>query len=320
MQSMRGLRPTIRAGALALWTHNLKNIDVLDYERPYYFGKALRFSAGIQLSEAYQAAHDQGLVVMGGTRPTVGLAGGYTQGTGHGLSVSKLRFSANQALEWEVVTVDGDILVATPEENIDLFWALSGGGGGTYGIVLSLTIKAYPDQRTAAANLTWTNEDISQETYYAMIQRYIAALPKLLDAGGTSIWLNSNDFFQMSPAVAMAYYSADFPTYLVNPVFRDASASLVVGTSDQAQNLASKELMTETLVPILSELIPGVGYAYLNEGDPWEPNWQQVFYGDSYWRLLEIKEKFDPDRVLYGRTSVGSEAWTEAPDGRLCQS
>lgn len=191
------------AGALALWTHHLKAVDVIDYKKPYYSGKALRVTAGTQLADAYQVAHNQGLVVVGGTCPSVGLAGGYSQGGGHGLSVSKLGLGADQTLEWEVMTVHGDILVATPEKNADLYWALGGGGGCTYGIVLSLTVKAYPNQKTAAANLTFTSDGISQETYYAGIERYIASLPALLDAGGTSTWLNSDNYFQLSPAVGL---------------------------------------------------------------------------------------------------------------------
>ena len=191
------------AGALAIWTHALKSIEVQDYKSAYYTGKALKVGAGTQLIEAYQAAHDKGLVVVGGTCPSVGLAGGYTQGGGHGLSVSKFGLGADQALEWEVVTADGELKKASPKENKDLFWALAGGGGGTYGIVLSLTVRAHANLQTAAANISFTNAGISQETFYSGIQSYIAGLPSVLDAGATSTWLNSNDSFSMSPAVGL---------------------------------------------------------------------------------------------------------------------
>lgn len=57
----------------------------------------------------------------------------------------------------------------------------------------------------------------------------------------------------------------------------------------------------------------------LNEGDPNEQDWQSVFYGENYPRLLDIKNRYDPNRVFYGRTAVGSEAWMESKDGRLCR-
>lgn len=77
--------------------------------------------------------------------------------------------------------------------------------------------------------------------------------------------------------------------------------------------------MTNQLVPQLSKLIPGGGAAYQNEGDPREPKWQDVFYGENYGKLKQIKAKYDPKSIFYARTAVGSDDWKEAQDGRLCR-
>ena len=69
----------------------------------------------------------------------------------------------------------------------------------------------------------------------------------------------------------------------------------------------------------MAALLPGGGSAYLNQADFREPNWQQVFYGENYDRLLELKNKYDPNHVFWGRTTVGSEQWAETDDHRLCQ-
>ncbi len=45
------------------------------------------------------AAHAQGLVVVGGNCQTVDLAGGYTQGGGHGPLISRFGLAADQVLE-----------------------------------------------------------------------------------------------------------------------------------------------------------------------------------------------------------------------------
>ncbi|PVI01570.1 FAD/FMN-containing isoamyl alcohol oxidase-like protein MreA [Periconia macrospinosa] len=401
------------AGALALRTHNLKNVEVVDYSASYYSGKALKVGAGVSLMEAFQASHDNGYVNVGGTSPTVGIAGGYTQGTGHGLTVSAFGLGADQALEWEVVTAQGDILKATPEnENSDLYWALSGGGAGTYAAVLSLTIKLHKDSVTSAMNMSWTADGIDQSTYYAGITAFSKILPEVVDAGIGGNWVNSNTSFSVAPFVGagktkeeidavfqplvselkalninFTYYSAEFPTFLdmykemnpftemgifqigsrliprgvietksedfvdalkkineqgawisglaynastpkvdnaVNPTWRSSIISLVAGTFYDYQNfdnnIANQKLMTETLLPELSRVIPGEPSAYSNEGDPWEPEWQKVFYGENYKRLLDIKLKYDPESTLYARTAVGSEAWIEKPDGRLCKA
>lgn len=65
------------AGALAIWTHHLKDIVVFDYETSHYTGKAMKMGAGVQAFEAYEAAHEENLAIVGGECPTVGLAGGY---------------------------------------------------------------------------------------------------------------------------------------------------------------------------------------------------------------------------------------------------
>ena len=44
----------------------------------------------------------------------------------------------------QVVTAGGDIVTANACQNIDLFFALRGGGGGTYGVATSMTVKTYP--------------------------------------------------------------------------------------------------------------------------------------------------------------------------------
>lgn len=158
--------------------------------------------AGVQGFEAYGAADKVGLSVTGGECPTVGLAGGYTQGGGHSQLASKYGMAADQALEWEVV-VDGTgkLLRASRTENSDLFWALSGGGGGTYGVVWSLTSKAHKDIPVSATNLTFTNEGVSQDTFWAAIAAYHAFLPRLVDVGVMSSAGMSNTSFSLIPLV-----------------------------------------------------------------------------------------------------------------------
>jgi hypothetical protein len=63
-----------------------------------------------------------------------------------------------------------------------------------------------------------------------------------------------------------------------------------------------------TTVQYLRTLDPDSG-AYINEADPYEPNWQQAFWGSNYERLLEIKRKVDPADVLWCQPCVGSENW-----------
>jgi FAD/FMN-containing dehydrogenase len=150
-------------GSLSLWTHNLKHIEFLNYSSPSYNGRAVKMGAGVQAFEAYAAAAANGVRVVGGFCPTVGLAGGYTQGAGHGPLNGEYGLGADNTLEWEVVTAEGEHLVASKEQNSDLYWALSGGGGGTYAVVLSLTTKAHPEGLVGGGTLDFTSQAVVAE-------------------------------------------------------------------------------------------------------------------------------------------------------------
>lgn len=177
------------AGALALWTRHLKKIEIFDYEDGSYTGKAMRMGAGVQAIEAQAAANAEGLIVMQGDCETVGLAGGYTQGGGTSPLSSVLGLAADSVLEWEVVTAAGDVLKATASgENADLYWALSGGGGGTYGAVLSMTVKLYPNMPTAGASLSFMAPEDSPG-YWSVIRGFLMNLPAYEDAGATAYWV-----------------------------------------------------------------------------------------------------------------------------------
>jgi FAD/FMN-containing dehydrogenase len=132
------------AGALAVWTHHLKDIKIIDYKSAAYTGKAIQVGAGVQGFEAVAAANASGLAVVTGECPTVGYAGGYTQGGGHSALASRYGLAADQTLEFEVVDGTGRLMTATRDKNPDMFWALSGGGGGTYGVVSLLATMMLP--------------------------------------------------------------------------------------------------------------------------------------------------------------------------------
>ena len=192
------------AGSLGIWLHNLKDIKIHDYQDKHYTGKAITMGAGVQGIEAYEAADRAGLQVVGGECPTVGIAGGYTQGGGHSALSSRYGLGADQVLKWEVVDGSGNLITATRDnEYSDLYWALSGGGGGTYGVVWSVTSKAHPGTPVSGLSLTFTNmADISKDTYYEAVTRFHATLPTIVDAGGMVVWFFTSTSFAISPITA----------------------------------------------------------------------------------------------------------------------
>jgi FAD/FMN-containing dehydrogenase len=74
-----------------------------------------------------------GLAAPGGVVSTTGVAG-LTLGGGYGHMRHKHGLSSDNLAAAQVITADGDMVMASPEENPDLLWALRG-GGGHFGVV-----------------------------------------------------------------------------------------------------------------------------------------------------------------------------------------
>ena len=97
---------------------------------------------GATLKDFDAESQKYGLATPVGINSTTGIAG-LTLGGGFGWLTRKYGFTIDNLLSAEVVTVNGEILRASKEENSDLFWAIRG-GGGNFGIVTEFEFKLYP--------------------------------------------------------------------------------------------------------------------------------------------------------------------------------
>ncbi|GLB05983.1 hypothetical protein AtubIFM57258_001278 [Aspergillus tubingensis] len=257
------------AGALGIWTHHLKDIDIVDHHDSHYSGKAIRLGAGVQGYEAWEAADTHGYQVVSGECPTVGIAGGYSQGGGHSALSSRYGLAADQVLKWEVIDGTGRFITATRDnEYKDLYWALSGGGGGTYGVVWSMTSKLHTGTPVSGLNLTFTNTNISQDTFYSAIGLYHSLLPAIVDAGAMSIWYFTNTTFYIAPltgpnitvqelisllkpfrdglekmGIRYTLYAEQFPTYLAE--FNGMMPNIPVGEAQYGGWLIPRSVVHE---------------------------------------------------------------------------
>lgn len=91
---------------------------------------------------------------------------------------------ADNIIQAEIVTPTGDVLTANSCQNEDIFWAIRGGGGGTFEVILSVTVKAYPIPSMELAGFDISrNNSTSTKDWWRVIARFHQELPKLQDSG-----------------------------------------------------------------------------------------------------------------------------------------
>jgi hypothetical protein len=130
--------------------------------------------------------------IVGGGGQTVSV-GGYLTGGGHSLLSARYGLGADQVLEMQVVTPKGDLVIANECQNQDLFWAMRGGGGSTFGVMTSVTIRTHPTPQLTNLFLTLASFDVESPRVWDMVAYVLGQLPSLGDKGlsGYSYLFNS---------------------------------------------------------------------------------------------------------------------------------
>lgn len=133
--------------SLLVWMRPMRAITEHDRFVPQGCGpapvSAVTMEAGAMWVDAYDAVTTKGgRYVQGGGCLTVGVPG-LVQGGGFGSFSKRYGTAASSLLEAQIVTADGKLRIVNACSEPDLFWALKGGGGGSFGIVTSLTLKTH---------------------------------------------------------------------------------------------------------------------------------------------------------------------------------
>ncbi|ABK90143.1 FAD-binding oxidoreductase [Francisella tularensis subsp. novicida] len=435
--------------ALLIWTHNMRDIEYNKHFHPQNCPKNKEYSAvtvgaGTRWLEAYNVVTSQHhQYVQGGGCTTVGAAGGFPQGGGFGSWSKEYGTGAGGIVQAEVVTADGKVMIANECQNQDLFWAIKGGGGGTYGIVTNLTLRTHKlpshfglisgeitaDSDKAYKNLIkefllfysskLNNEHWGEQFAFrpnnkitiAMVTQGLAEKEALDTWQPFKEWLKSQSdihyklkYIDIPPAQIWNYdfWHKNYPDMVIKntaPDARDgefwwasntgevsaywytyqswylpkklfdsknidktvdtfykvsqlAPVSIQInkglaGASKQAIQLTKqtsmhpgvydagalaimsystdkpqfgKPKMTPEIkqkvddiykaMNMIIALAPDAG-TYANEADYFQKNWQQVFWGSNYSKLLKIKNKYDPNGLFYCHHCVGSEYWQQ---------
>ncbi len=158
-----GLKVSIRGGG-----HNAAGLGVCDdglvidlapmnYVRVDPASRTVLVGAGCKWSDVDHATHAFGLAVPSGIVSSTGVAG-LTLGGGMGHLSRKYGLTIDNLISADMVLADGSFVVASADENADLFWAIRG-GGGNFGIVTSFLFEAHPVSTVCAGPMLWNMED-----------------------------------------------------------------------------------------------------------------------------------------------------------------
>lgn len=164
--------------SLLVWPRAMNEVTLLDAFVPQGGSAgeavpAVRIGAGAMWIDAYTAVTTRaGRYVQGGGCTTVGVPG-LVQGGGFGSFSKRYGTAASSLLEAEIVTADGQVRIANAHTNPDLFWAIRGGGGGTFGVVTRMTLRTHelPD---FFGGVFGEIEAASPAAYRALIGRFLA--------------------------------------------------------------------------------------------------------------------------------------------------
>jgi hypothetical protein len=109
---------------------------------------------------------------------------GWFTGGGHGPLSSDYGMGADNVLEATVILPSGEVVVTNACQNSDLLYAIRGGGGGTFGIILSVVMKAHPTPQTTHHTLLITskNKDSSAQ-FYNITAFILSEFPRLKENG-----------------------------------------------------------------------------------------------------------------------------------------
>jgi FAD/FMN-containing dehydrogenase len=135
--------------SLLIWTRTMNQVTLHDA----FVGQgcegqsapvpAVSAGAGAVWIDLYSAVTVRGgRYVQGGGCADVGVAG-LVQSGGFGSFSRGFGTAAAGLLEAEIVTADGRVRIVNACRDADLFWAIKGGGGGTYGVVTRLTLRTH---------------------------------------------------------------------------------------------------------------------------------------------------------------------------------
>jgi len=138
--------------------------------------KSVSIGSGSSLGSVYKALWPSNLAIPAGSCFRVGVAG-HSLGGGFGLLGRSFGLACDSVLSMEVVDASGQIRNVSGQENPDLFWALRGGGNGSFAVVTNFNFRTSPVSMVARFGITWSKPIAQAAKIVQAWQQWLADLP-----------------------------------------------------------------------------------------------------------------------------------------------
>lgn len=153
------LRFAIRSGGHCLEPGSLSSDYIIDLRNfntitPDIANQQVYIGAGCHIEQVIQTLGQINFAIPTGTCPTVGITG-LTLGGGIGFLSRNFGLTCDSVVSITLLNANAEIIEVNQNSFPDLFWALLGGGNGSYGIVLGFTFKMYFIPVVTFYELTW---------------------------------------------------------------------------------------------------------------------------------------------------------------------
>jgi hypothetical protein len=226
---------------------------------------------GCNFGTLFAALDPYGLHVPGGECSEVCI-GGYMQGGGQGFTSRTYGMHCDNVLEVRVLLGDGSIVTANAQQNEDLWWAVRGGTGGNFGILLTEKVQLHPLTDVYGWSVCWP---LSQESdranaaqaLYMLQKEYMLAAP-----------------WELNPQVMICYQGADPTTFLPYLMIRGLDtrgASVGQAVYQQFGALPGAQMqydVTDRFINVNTQLLESPFEIPQLPTNPWPPEDKQARY------------------------------------------
>ena len=152
-----------RAGGHSFGGYSVNSGMVIDVSRLKYVhvlpgAQLVQVGAGTNFGYLNAVLDEYGLHIPGGACEDVCVAG-YMQGGGYGYTSRRYGMNCDNVAEFRMMLRDGEIVTASETQHVDLFWAVRGGTGGNFGVLLDVTYHAHALGPVWAFGRVWDIDD-----------------------------------------------------------------------------------------------------------------------------------------------------------------